>query len=151
MEFKRTFDDLPSLATVVMLKVAYVLEEKIFGLVTLDNVENLMKQSATGLIYEAQLSARLREGLARETGAQDVMMGYGSLNVGVGDVAYDRAAILSEVFTITVAEYGVDLRGEDALVTEFGESHVKATEAGEEVDEPQAGLHADSFPGDVAG
>ena len=97
-----------------------------------DDPEDVVEQVTGVGAGETALAARLREGLAREARAKHVM--FGDVLPGEPDVGSRPDP---EVQVIQFPEVAVDLRREDAFVTESGQRHMKATKTGEQVDESE--------------
>src|SRR2546422_714642 len=65
-------DDLPGTSRVVALEVANVFEDYISGCVGFQDLDNFVKESSSRPVTSAVLRARLREGLTRESRAEDI-------------------------------------------------------------------------------
>jgi hypothetical protein len=108
--------DLPRLPVVVPFEVPNVLQKNKQRTMLFQNCQNLMEECATRLIVPAFLRSRLREWLARESRAQNVV----SWNFlpALPDVAVNLAVHLREVLQIQFAKLIVDLAREDTLMSE---------------------------------
>ena len=99
-----------------------------------EDVGDFVKQRTACLVLQPGLRSRFREGLARKSGAEDLVLRYRFF--AVTDVTVNRADAWI-VQPIEFTEFGVGFAGKDTLVTQTAQSLVKSTQSREEVDESQ--------------
>ena len=92
-----------------------------------------MEQRAVRRMIEPALGPRFGERLTWETGAENVMRG----DVFERHLPNVAVRFYSEVFAVDLAEVFVDLRCEDAFVSQLFQREVESAKTGEQIDESQ--------------
>ena len=100
----------------------------------LDDPQDLQVQVPHVRIIKARLAPCLRERLAREARAKDIVLGY-LPRVYFTDV---RVALYTEISLVKRSEGSVDLAGEYAPVPEAAERKMKPAEPGKQINEPHS-------------
>ena len=113
----------PRAARIMQLEVANVLKDHERGLTRSEDVGDFVKQCTASCVPQPGLRSRFREGLARKSGAEDLVLRYRVF--AVADVAVNRADAWI-VQPIKFTEFGIGFAGKDTLVTETAQSLVKS-------------------------
>lgn len=138
-DFEAVADGGKGPAFVVGYEVAYVFKEKRLGLLYFEDADDLKKDGAARVGKAFQFPRKAKR-LARETGAEDVEVGYVVWVYG-HDVLGEVAAIehlrgqLFEIGFVGCAGELVLLAGKDTLGPKVVERQMETTHTGEQVDE----------------
>lgn len=117
------------LALVVAEQGRYVLEHQVLGALGLKRADHVIDEIAVLAAVASQLLAGVRERLARETSAENVVVGDG-IDIDVVDV---KRRIHPEVVSIQAVQIRVYLASKYALVAEARQGQMKPTQSCEEI------------------
>lgn len=128
---KAAVDFTPGVAFIVSFQIGHVLKNDISWAVISHNIADILKEvAALFFIMEALLFASLAEGLARESGAQNVVC-RNIFRANGSDIALDVTA--GEIDCVQSPQVCFKLAGKDTVVSESVQSKMEATYAGEQV------------------
>ncbi len=135
-------------------QVAHVLQHHVARLLCAQDLEDVKEERSTGLVADAHLGTGLREGLAGEPGAEQVMVGDQAADLPqpsarllvVDDLPRDGTNVLHEPLrgepgkagTVDLPTLGIEFACHHATSPQRLHGMVEPTDAGEEVDEAEA-------------
>ncbi len=124
-------DQIPRLPVVVLLDVRHVLQDEVVRLAVPDHLDHEVEKVAPLRTLQPLLAPGLREWLAGETGAEDIVLRH-VVQLNASDVSSDRKRrlvfrrVVVVVSPIHLLELSVDLRRHHALMPQPLECNVEA-------------------------